>query len=169
MASPEWKWERGRLRDRMGEYFRNWCGGMVTHLKYLECLVECGQDEEKLGVRTNKLGEKIGGSSDIPPPFWARFTEPISFSIRFFHTIYIPQLHPLRKHPLVVWPAPSLRGIISYPFCTPYRVCNTADAQHMFSEENMNKNIAINISFNNIFILFKTVLQFCELETIILN
>lgn len=61
-----------------------------------------------------------------------------------------------------MWPAPSLRrGIISYPY--------TADAQHMFSEENMNKKIAINISFNNIFILFKTVLQFCELETIILS
>lgn len=42
----------------MGESFRNRCGGMVTHLKYLECLVECGQDEEKLGVRTNKLGGK---------------------------------------------------------------------------------------------------------------
>lgn len=40
----------------MGESFRNRRGGIVTHLKYLECLAECGQNEEKLGMHMNKLG-----------------------------------------------------------------------------------------------------------------
>lgn len=43
-------------------------GGMGANLKYLECLVGSGQDEEELGVHENKMKRDIEGSAYIPPP-----------------------------------------------------------------------------------------------------
>lgn len=68
--------------------------------------------------------------------------------MRFFNTVYIPQLHPLWQYCLAVCLAPWERGIISYSFCISYNVYNTANVQHIWwKKTNLNATCELGTIF----------------------
>lgn len=92
-------------------------------------------------AQTEKL---FGGSSPMPPPLWSRPWIHRTNSFLLWGTLTLFMSHSSvfcgSILYLCVKQSSSLRrSVVSYSFCNPYSICNTADVQHLFGEKNLKR------------------------------